>query len=210
MADNFKCWFCKNEIESKEDIELYKVKSTNRKFHKGLNCKDKFLKQIEDKNKEEQKSKEEYIEWDKLYKYVRKEILGYNDGMALSNHQRNKLRSLRNGDLVKRNNKMDNKGYPYDIILMTFKVKRQEIINNIKGKTFEDEKHKFNYIMIIISNSINDVYKRYLHKIKEETMIEENIVNVVVDNTDNKESYKINMSKQKTTNKVANLLSDLF
>ena len=210
MADNFNCWFCKNEIESKEDIELYKVKKTNRKFHKSLDCKNKFLKQIEEKEKDEIKRKEETEQWDKLYQYVRRDVLGYNEGMALSNHQRNRLRSLRNGELVKRNDKMSNKGYPYEIILMTFKVKKQEVINNIKGKTFEDEKHKFNYIMIIISNSINDVYKRYLHKIKEEKMIEENIVNVVVDNTDNKESYKINMSKQKTTNKVASLLSDLF
>ena len=62
---------------------------------------------------------------------------------------------------------MVNRGYPYEVILFTFKFKKRDILAAIQGKTFNDEKHKFNYIMVIVNNSINDIYKRYLRTLKD-------------------------------------------
>lgn len=205
---NFKCWYCKNEILSKDDIDIYTVNNVNRKFHKSECCKDKFIKEKEVRDKIIEEKRIENEKWNELYQYVKKEIMGYRDNQKLSHYIVNKLKNLRNGDIVRRNTAMTNNGYPYDIILNTFKLNKQIIIKNTKGKTFEDEKHRFNYIMIIISDSINDVYNRTLHKEKENEIIKN--IDIKSNNRDMKEEYKIKNNKPIINNKVANLLNDLF
>ena len=203
----FKCWYCKKEI-AKDDIQIEKVGKVNRKFHKSNNCYKKFDDIRKQKELEKEIRDKENKEWDDLYQYVKKEILGYEECQNLSPFQIRILKQLRNGEYVVRNKQMVNKGYSYKVILFTFKFKKRDILAAIQGKTFNDEKHKFNYIMVIVNNAINDVYKRYLRTLKDTKDIEINEnINTKID--DKKETFKNNM-ESKTDNKLVDLLKDLL
>lgn len=202
----FKCWYCKKEI-AKDDIQIEKVGKVNRKFHKNNNCYKKFDNIRKQKELEKEIRDKENKEWDDLYQYVKKEILGYEECQNLSPFQIRILKQLRNGEYVVRNKQMVNKGYSYKVILFTFKFKKRDILAAIQGKTFNDEKHKFNYIMVIVNNSINDIYKRYLRTLKDKKDTVNNDINVSIE--DKKKVFKSNM-KNKTDNKLVDLLKDLL
>ena len=202
----FKCWYCKKEI-AKDDIQIEKVGKVNRKFHKNNNCYKKFDDIRKQKELEKEIRDKENKEWDDLYQYVKKEILGYEECQNLSPFQIRILKQLRNGEYVVRNKQMVNKGYPYKVILFTFKFKKRDILAAIQGKTFNDEKHKFNYIMVIVNNSINDIYKRYLRTLKDKKDTVDDDINVSIE--DKKKVFKSNM-ENKTDNKLVDLLKDLL
>ena len=202
----FKCWYCKKEIE-KDDIQIEKVGKVNRKFHKNNNCYKKFDDIRKQKELEKEIRDKENKEWDDLYQYVKKEILGYEECQNLSPFQIRILKQLRNGEYIVRNKQMVNKGYSYKVILFTFKFKKRDILAAIQGKTFNDEKHKFNYIMVIVNNSINDIYKRYLRTLKDKKDTVDDDINISIDNK--KKVFKSNM-KNKTDNKLVDLLKDLL
>lgn len=56
--------------------------------------------------------------------------------------------------------------YGYDIIIETIEKCRSSIEYSIKTKNFKNDLNKISYIMAIIKNNINDVYKEYLRKEK--------------------------------------------
>ena len=202
----FKCWYCKKEI-AKDDIQIEKVGKVNRKFHKNNNCYKKFDDIRKQKELEKEIRDKENKEWDDLYQYVKKEILGYEECQNLSPFQIRILKQLRNGEYIVRNKQMVNKGYSYKVILFTFNFKNRDILAAIQGKTFNDEKHKFNYIMVIVNNSINDIYKRYLRTLKDKKDTVDDDINVSIE--DKKKVFKSNM-ENKTDNKLVNLLKDLL
>lgn len=105
----FKCWYCKKEIE-KDDIQIEKVGKVNRKFHKNNNCYKKFDDIRKQKELEKEIRDKENKEWDDLYQYVKKEILGYEECQNLSPFQIRILKQLRNGEYIVRNKQMVNKG----------------------------------------------------------------------------------------------------
>ena len=198
----FKCWYCKEEL-SKEDMELHNVNNVNRKFHKSRLCKSKFIKKQQEVLAEEAAKKAEYVEWDKLYQYVKREILKYGEGMQLSSYARGRLLSLRHGDFVRRGVTLSKNGYPYHIILATFKFQKQNIVNSIAGKDFANENKKFDYVMAIISNNINDVYNMYLNKAKQERKMQTQQIDV---NTNNDIKY----IKKSETNSVSSMMESLW
>lgn len=209
-----KCYYCSEEMDH-NDIDAENVGSIIRNFHKSKSC---YQNYISNGNKTKRKileeeaktdSKVEWEEWNKVYQYVRKEILGYPEGIQLTPYQRHKLQCLRSGTFLKIDDTMANKGYSYKIILSTFKLKKQEIINSTKGKTFEDEKHRFNYIMMIVGNSINDVYKRYLHNEKEKQMISK-IDHNIVDLETAKQEYRNRVTNKRVKSKVSSLLKEFI
>lgn len=200
-----KCFYCKCDIGDKSDMEIHEINNKNRKFHVSNEC----YKKLQEKKLQEEKEKEEkqieYQKWCELYEYVKKDILGLEPKMILSSHIRNRLQGLRTGKIrVARNEKIEDNGYPYPIILMTFKLKKNDIIRGINGKSFNNENHKFDYIMAIISNSINDVYTRYLNKERQNKNLE--TLEIKIDN--NEITYK--PQNKISEDKVANLLEDLF
>lgn len=200
----FKCFHCK-----KEDIQenLIKVnvdtpkKSMNRFFHNDC------YKEYEIKREMKSQKQIEWEKWDSLYQYIKKEVFKYDENMKLSSHLVMRLQGFRSGKyLPSKNSKvfLSENGYPYEIILMTFKIKKVDIINAISDKSkFKNEKHKEDYVMVIIQNNINDVYLRLKEK-KESDMRIENI-----EMTENKPAEFKNKSKI-NENKVASKLKHLF
>jgi len=214
-VETTKCRYCKELIIDEEDLFLGNISNNPKKvrrgkFHKSKDCYKHYLKDKEYKKelkKKTEMSEEEKEDWNDLYDYVRYEILDYKEGMQLSSYIRGKLQGLRTGDFTVKKGDIINecKGYPYNIVLMTFKIMKLSISTSVKNKTFNNDNHKFNYILKIIQNNINDIYKRY----EEKQEGKRNLKNIKIDvPIENETEYK-NRSNLKE-NKVANLLEDLF
>lgn len=193
------CYFCKQTIENEEDRikDCFGLK-TPVNLHKW--CVESF-----------EKSRQERLEFDKLYDYIRYNILEYSKGKQLSPNTRNKLQSLRNGSLLHAGDKMSKDGYSYTTILTAFKIKKIDIDKAIYGKVFNSENGKFNYILAIVLNSINDVQMRIERAEEEKKRVDNQTYNIEVkDIKDTFEEYKEIQKSKKEENKVADLLDDLF
>lgn len=111
-------------------------------------------------------------QWDKLYQYVKKEILFYDDSQSIPSGLVLRLKGLTKGKYIENRNIKDNADYSYEIVLYTFQICRPSIMNALSNKVFESESNKFNYICKIVENNINDVYLRVRKTHKSDENIE--------------------------------------
>lgn len=185
-----KCFYCKTEI-APDDLLIQEINGTNRKFHKEESCCKKYLFSSETKCKHCRKKImfdddyeeiegeyihanciDEYItkrkemdDFDKVYKYVKYNLLKYKEGVNLSPSQVNRLKALRDGKInLKKGDKQQYNGYPFHIIYLTLLYKTKDIEKALATKVFDDEKGKVDYITVIVANSINDVYQKITSK----------------------------------------------
>jgi len=112
--------------------------------------------------------------WDKLYQYVKKEILIYDDSQSIPSSLVLRLKGLTKGKYIENKNIEDMANYSYEVVLYTFQICKSSIFKSISNKTFENEQYKFNYICKIVENNINDVYLRV-----EKSKHSEEIINMV-------------------------------
>lgn len=113
-------------------------------------------------------------QWNKLYQYVKKEILLYDDSQSIPPSLVLRLKGLAKGKYIENKKIEDKADYTYEIVLYTFQICKPTIMNVISNKTFQNENNKFNYICKIVENNLNDVYLR-VNKAKRS---EENIENL--------------------------------
>ena len=106
-------------------------------------------------------------EFDKLYQYVKK-ILGYSEDMALSKFMVMRLRGMSTGKFYANNKTKSTATYDYNTIYLTFVYCKDKIQQALNTKKFETEQNKFNYIMAIVDNNINDVAIRLKNVKKNE------------------------------------------
>lgn len=103
-------------------------------------------------------NKTENEQWSDLYEYIKYEILGYTKDMQLPKFMIYRLRGLKEGKFMSNKNTPANASYSYYEMLLTFKACRLDIQRYTEQKlAFADEQHRFNYIMVIIENNINDI-----------------------------------------------------
>lgn len=122
-------------------------------------------------------TEQEKQDWESLYMYVKKNIMGYDENQALSSSMVLRLKGLLTNKYMENNNIESTANYSYQTVLNTFKFCSLNIQNALRTNRFKDESHKFNYILKIVENNINNVYIRMKNaeKAKEEaknTMIE--------------------------------------
>lgn len=103
---------------------------------------------------------EEKQAWDKLYTYVKIDILGYDKGQALPSNIVTRLQGLLHGKYMVNSKSENMANYSYETVLNTFKYCKPKIKEALRVNNFRDETHRFNYIAKIIENNINDVYIR--------------------------------------------------
>ena len=115
-------------------------------------------------------TEKEKQDWDSLYTYVKKNIMGYDDDQALSNTMVLRLKGLLTNKFMENKNIESTANYSYETILNTFKYSSLDIKKALTTNTFKDEMHKFNYILKIVEKNINNVYIKMKHveKAKEE------------------------------------------
>ena len=98
-------------------------------------------------------------DWDALYQYV-KNILGYDENQSLSKEMVLRLKGLLNNKFMANNNIADTSNYSYLTVLNTFKFCLPDIQRGLRSNSFQDERHRFNYIMKIVEANLNNVYMR--------------------------------------------------
>lgn len=116
-------------------------------------------------------TKQEIEDWERLYEYVRCNVLGYDENQSLSKVMVLRLKGLTNNKFIANNNIEDTANYPYDVVLNAFKFSIMDINKALRTVDFKDEMHKFNYILKIVEPNINTVYMRMKNadKAKEKT-----------------------------------------
>lgn len=112
-------------------------------------------------------------EWRELCEWIEVNIFNYDiTKQRLQKKACLILKGLRKGQNVA-NNKCQMYGdYPDNIILMTFKANRTQILNAIRNKSFEHESNKMSYICAIVRDKLNDMYSRYLNAQKTKEKVE--------------------------------------
>ena len=115
-------------------------------------------------------SMKEKEEWDALYQYIRHNVLGYDENQSLSKNMVLRIKGLLSNKFMANNNIADTANYSYDIVLNTFKFCMPDIQKALNNNSFQDENHKFNYILRIVEGNLNNVYIRMknIKKTKEE------------------------------------------
>lgn len=116
-------------------------------------------------------------DWDTLYFYVKDNIMKYDENQALPSSMVLRLKGLLTNKFMENNRIDDSANYSYETILNTFKFCSPMIFQALRTNRFKDEQHKFNYVLKIVENNINNVYirMRNVEKAKEEaknTMVE--------------------------------------
>lgn len=113
-------------------------------------------------------------DWLELCNWVELNIFDYDlkKGQRLQKKACLVLRGLKSGQNVANNKATQYGEYPYNIILMTFKANKIQILNAIRNKNFDSEANKMSYVCAIIRDKINDMYTRYLNAQKTQKKVE--------------------------------------
>lgn len=185
------CYKCKENVRSEDAIceeipSKSTAKVTKHRYHKE--CYEQHMIDRIEKSK-----------FDKVYDYVRYEILMAKQGTAYKGLI-NRLQGLRYGEYDSKI-KRDQKAYTYEQMYYTFVFCKKSIQDSIRITEFKDEKHMVNYIMTIILNNINDVCNRMERKKKSDEVLSD--INIEI-NKSNKEYIK------KEKSKVGSILKDLM
>lgn len=114
----------------------------------------------------------EKAQFDKLYQYVKSEILMYDNTQSIPKSLVLRLKGLAVGKFLENKNIEDKAKYSYEIVLYTFQICKPVILEAVSNKSFETESQKFNYICKIIENNLNDVYTRVVKAKKSDEKIE--------------------------------------
>lgn len=106
--------------------------------------------------------KEERNEINMLLNYITKDILHYGETKKSPPLLRKKINELMFDE---------NKEYIYTpkMVLYSFMINKSKIEYAFSVKDFKDERHKINYMMVIVSNSMNDIKNKVvaLQNLKE-------------------------------------------
>lgn len=159
-----RCYYCDKEII--DDTWVIKPvllqsrnnnkKMVDRKFH--YECLPKFLKKHKSKDNKHQYS----TDWEKLYIYFQREILGTTGSSKLQKHYVARLLGLKVGKYMPNNTNTrgTKQGYSFPVILNTFKYCKRQIEWAKKHVKFQSSIHEVDYIMAIVQNNIDMIQKR--------------------------------------------------
>lgn len=186
-----KCHYCKEMIEEHDVVVKAINENSKKEFHNGKDCYNRYLfskhtkckyckKQVKYESDYEEYNggylhsecvepyvamRKEMDDLDKVYKYVKLNLLKYNENVNLSPAQINRLKGLRDGKVgLRKGEKQKYSGYPFHIIYLTLLFKTKDIEYALATKGFKSEESKVDYIAVVVANSINDVYEKVLAK----------------------------------------------
>ena len=157
--------------------------------------------------KQRKMTDEELKQWDELYCYVKDEVLKYDElsGKKFPKDMILRLKGLHEGKFMANNNIKSLGNYSFDVILMTFKFCKLDIMIAMRSVEIKDETHMINLIMKIVEKNINTVVDKL--KIKNET--EKRMLNAEL-NEGTKLTYK-KKSKEVTNKRLKDLIQgDLY
>ena len=178
---------------------------------KGNKVKVFLHKQCEEDYNELMKYKDNEIKWfNELYKYIKEDLLNYDEEQDLPKWLITNLQDLRNGTIMQKGIGRVCKskdGYPYDVILDTFLSNSDSIRWAFLNKNFKNERNKINYMMAIINSNINDTYNRFKTDLKTSNIKErDNIIEEEesINNNILKTEQHTNLNKNKGISRFLN------
>jgi len=148
-------------------------------------------------------TEQEKREWTELYEYVKK-ILGRTAEQNLSRQEVLRLKGICSGKFMENKKINGNAKFSYRTVLNTFKFCSLDIQRGLRSGGFKNEGHKFNYVVKIVENNINEVYEREQKKMKAEKKM--NILNV--SSVERVENYK--KQTEEMSNTFKNRTKDLW
>ena len=185
------CKQCKSKIDKKE--AFYIVEEGKKR---GIYfCNEDEYKKYSIIQREITKQKElDQIEKQKFNEvdvYIAAEILGYEIGQITPPFLKKRVKKLA-------------ESYDYEVIKLCFETLKNDLHYYLNNRDFHDEQHKVNYIMVVIENNINDVYKKWKREkttqMKQKKMDEVSCVELT--------NIPLNTQKQKTNDISSFLMGD--
>lgn len=156
-------------------------------------------KEKELKRKMSQKDKDD---WDALYKYVKNNVLGYDEDQIIPSKMVLRLKGLTQGKAFANNKRDDKAHYSFEVVLNTFKYSMPDIQRALNNVSFSNEMRKFLYIAKIVESNLNDVYIRMKNKKKIEEETAKEVKNAMAYKTP---EFKPTIKKHNKQNKFADL-----
>ncbi|MCC4466439.1 hypothetical protein [Limosilactobacillus reuteri] len=162
------CYYCGREL-LEPDIVIEKVplwgggskpRFYKRKFHKE--CLDIYLEETKDKKVKA----EEAEDWSEVYYFFRDKIL---QTKKMPPHAVKRLLGLRVGKYIPNGNntRIIKRGYSFKTILTTLKYCKRLTDKATQTVKFKNEKHKIDYLMVIVANNIDFIQER-LEKVERQ------------------------------------------
>lgn len=150
-------------------------------------------------------------DFETLYQYVKK-ILGYGDDMALSKFMVLRLKGLSEGKFHANKKVKATASYDYNTIYLTFVYCKADIQRALQTKTFQSEQNKFNYIMAIVENNINDVVMRLKNAKKSKEVAKKQIDKIEINTlpTTNHSNKPSNDATNKKNIKFTDLTKEMW
>ena len=162
------CLHCRCDCGNEIDIRKSTLK-TEVGFIRSCGC----TKKTNINHSRKVMSKQEKDDWDSLYDFVRYNVLGYDQNQSLSHSMALRLKGLLVNKHFENYNIPSTANYSYLVILNTFKYSILDIRNALKTHRFNDENHKFNYILRIVESNINTVYLKMKEAEKTKKEVEQ-------------------------------------
>ena len=103
-------------------------------------------------------TKKEIKEWDELYQYIKKDILQYDDNKKLPKWFVLRLKGLNQGKFCANNNIKSLGYYGFDVILLTFKIKKFDILIALKNSGVKGNKRFIIALVICFIYACTDEY----------------------------------------------------
>lgn len=137
------------------------------------------------RNSKKSMSVQDKEDWKSLYDYVRYNILGYDENQSLSRNMVLRLKGLCSNKFMENKSISTTANYSYKVVLNTFKYCIVDIKRGLKANHFNDENHKFNYILRIVESKLNTVYICMKNAEKTQKEIEQSDISRVNDYVNN-------------------------
>lgn len=199
-----KCYYCGEMVTNSHDLVIKKVplatktggiRNYKRQLH--LDCVSKYNEKLQNVELKQV----ENSDWDEVYQYFRKEILGMNETVPLPEHATKRLLGLRLGQYMPQgtNTRLLPRGYDFKTILVALKVTRPKLVGYLSTTEFANTKHRIDGIMKFVVSEIPDVAKRMEAHKKSNAKLDEDVMTEPV--FDYKEELKKKKEAEKKDNK---------
>lgn len=173
-----KCYFCGHVIENSHDHvikivplagKMGKIRNYKRQLH--LDCVSKYNEGLENKDM----LSKENSDWDSLYKYFRKEVLGMEEIKPLPEHAVKRLLGMRLGQFYPsgNNTRVLPRGYDFKTILVAMKISNPKIQSYMKTANFTNFDHRVNGALKFVVSELPDVERRLKAQAKASSKVTE-------------------------------------
>lgn len=117
-------------------------------------------------------SEEEQRWWDALYMYVKNSVLELDPKLNLPQYTVLRLRGMAQGCFIGKDREKHDLTYGYRTVLATFYKMAPFIKYGLEHKTFNDQKHKVNWIFSVVEPHLNDTYQEEeTNRVREEILV---------------------------------------